>query len=116
MNELLSYVADPDPYTLPPLIKDLQQTRHMFTVHIAPGSRRRNTKFILDHAADVMPPALPSIPTAVQGPCPSTTKTQHTPEHGASEIPTLEITPPEPETDDPDEKKTYKSEGVSKTI
>ena len=39
VTEVLSYMADPDPYTLPPIIKDLEQTMHVFTLHIAPGSR-----------------------------------------------------------------------------
>ncbi|PWA48597.1 hypothetical protein CTI12_AA489050 [Artemisia annua] len=115
VTEVLSYVPDPDPYTLPPIIKDLQHTRHIFTVHIAPGSRRGNTKFILDHAADVPQLALPDIPTPVEETCSSTTLPQHSPEQVVTELPIVQITPP-PQTDDPNEKKEYKPETVSNTV
>lgn len=115
VTEVLSYMADPDPYTLPAIIRDLENTTHIFTIHIAPGSRRGNTSFILDHAADIPQVPVANVPTPVQEPCSSTTITQHSPEHVATEIPTAQITPP-PHTDDPNEKKQYNSEGVSKTV
>ena len=108
-------MADPDPYTLPPIIKDLEQTLHVFTLHIAPGSRRGNTKLILDHAAEATPLALPAVPVHEQQPDSSTTLTIHSPQQVATEIPTTQITPP-PNTDDPDEKNRYSSGTVSKII
>ncbi|PWA67128.1 nucleic acid-binding, OB-fold protein [Artemisia annua] len=114
VTEMLSY-ADRDPYILPPLIKDLEHTEHVFTVHIAPGSRRGNTKFILDHAADAPQPTSPNILTPVEQMRLPTHVLEHPSENVVTEMPITQITPP-PETDDPAEKKESNTEGPSKTV
>ena len=91
VTELLSYVPEPDPYTLPPLIKDLEHTKKIFTVHIAPGSRRGNTKFILQHAADAPQPALPDIATPTEQVCSSAAMIEHSPQDVLAVTPAAEI-------------------------
>ncbi|PWA53954.1 nucleic acid-binding, OB-fold protein [Artemisia annua] len=59
ITKLLSYVPDRDPYTLPPIIKDLENTKRRFQIHLGKGSRRGYPKFILDNAAEISPPASP---------------------------------------------------------
>lgn len=92
VTELLSYVSDPDPYTLPAIIKGLEHTKHIFTVHIAPGSRRGKTKFILQNAADAPQPTLPNIPTPTQQVCSSTAVIEHSPQDVSPETSTAVLT------------------------
>ncbi|PWA73449.1 nucleic acid-binding, OB-fold protein [Artemisia annua] len=114
VTEMLSY-ADRDPYILPPLIKDLEHTEHVFTIHIAPGSRRGNTKFILDHAADAPQPTSPHTLTPVEQMRLPTHVLEQPSEDVVTEMPITQITPP-PETDDSAEKKDSNTEGPSKTV
>lgn len=51
VTELLSYIPDP------PIIRDLENTRHVFHVHLAKASRRGFPRFILDGAQDIPLPA-----------------------------------------------------------
>ncbi|PWA97715.1 hypothetical protein CTI12_AA026780 [Artemisia annua] len=88
VTDLLSYVPDPDPYTLPEIIRDLEHTKKVFTIHIAPGSRRGNTKYILEHAVDAPQPALPDIPPPVQQIHSTTSITEQLPENQTPETPT----------------------------
>ncbi|PWA94498.1 helitron helicase-like domain-containing protein [Artemisia annua] len=131
VTELLSYVSNPDPYILPDIIKDLENTEHIFTVHIAPGGRTGNTKYILDHAQDVPRLALPEIPTTTDQPEPPTSVTQQPsetllpetpvtqPRHEQpatpTEITTSELTPP-PRTDESIHKAEYHTEASSGTV
>ncbi|PWA82762.1 helitron helicase-like domain-containing protein [Artemisia annua] len=131
VSELLTYTSDPDPYVLPDIIRDLENTEHIFTVHIAPGGRTGNTKYILDHAQDVPQPALPEFPTPVdqpQSPSITTQQLSHDPSPTrpttepkrqeavtAVEIQTTEITPP-PNSDEPSQKTEYHGEGPSESV
>ncbi|PWA64669.1 helitron helicase-like domain-containing protein [Artemisia annua] len=74
--EVLSYVPDRDPYTLPPIIKDLENTKRRFRIHVGKGSRRGYPNFILDHAADT-PTPLFDEPPASPGEASSSTPTRH---------------------------------------
>ncbi|PWA95179.1 Endoplasmic reticulum, stress-associated Ramp4 [Artemisia annua] len=128
VTELLSYVSDADPYTLPEIIRDLEHTKHIFTVHIAPGSRRGNTKYILEDAADAPQPTLPTAPPTVHQPLSPTTVTEQPPDTSppetppaelveqelgiVSEMPATEITPP-PGIDESIEKAAYHAESSS---
>lgn len=47
--EVLSYVPDPNPYELPPIIKNLQNTKHRFQVHFGVGSRKGTPRLVLNH-------------------------------------------------------------------
>ncbi|PWA57673.1 nucleic acid-binding, OB-fold protein [Artemisia annua] len=38
ITEVLSYVPDRDPYTLPPIIKDLENTKRRFRIHVGKGT------------------------------------------------------------------------------
>ncbi|PWA59799.1 helitron helicase-like domain-containing protein [Artemisia annua] len=130
-NALLSYVSDPDPYTLPEIIRDLEHTKHIFTVHIAPGSRRGNTKYILEHATDAPQPTVPNVPPPIHEPQLTTTVTEQPPENLSPETPqaalgqqelstmteitTTEITPP-PGTDESTEKTEYHPPESSTTV
>ena len=40
--KVLSNVPDPNPYELPPIIKDLQNTKHMFQVHFGVWSAKEH--------------------------------------------------------------------------
>lgn len=62
ITKLLSY-ADPNPYKLPAIIKDLEHTKRKFVLHFAKGSRKRFPRFILDDAKDADPPMLPPFGT-----------------------------------------------------
>ncbi|PWA74877.1 hypothetical protein CTI12_AA248520 [Artemisia annua] len=131
VTELLSYVSDPNPYTLPEIIRDLEHTKHIFTVHIAPGSRRGNTKYILEHAADAPQPTLPDVPATIHQPQSPTTVTEQPPENLSPETPptalgqqqvstiteiaTTDITPP-PGTDESAQKAESLPTGSSTTV
>ncbi|PWA54050.1 hypothetical protein CTI12_AA386660 [Artemisia annua] len=115
VTEVLSYVPDRDPYVLPPLIKALEDTSHVFTVHIAPGSRRGNTKYILEHAADAPTPTVPITPTTPGAGSSSTALLEQQEQAVATEIPATQITPP-PTTDEPIEKQDYQTQESSDTV
>ncbi|PWA66851.1 hypothetical protein CTI12_AA323970 [Artemisia annua] len=66
VGEMLSYIPDPDPYAFPDIIQDLENTSHIFHVHLAKGSRRGFPRFILDGAQDIPAPALPEIPSETE--------------------------------------------------
>lgn len=77
VTELITYIPDPDPYVFPPLILALQNTTHIFHIHLAKGSRRGMPCFILDAAENVDLPALPQPPPQIQEPdIPVTQETQ----------------------------------------
>ncbi|PWA40831.1 hypothetical protein CTI12_AA558580 [Artemisia annua] len=87
ITEMLSYIPDPDP-------------QH---------------KFILDHAADAPPPALPDIPIPSDLGCSSTTDLPESEEQVLTEMPMADITPP-PNTDDAAKKKGHKNGGTSQKV
>ncbi|PWA96572.1 nucleic acid-binding, OB-fold protein [Artemisia annua] len=62
VTDLLSYIPEPNPYEIPAVIYDLQNTTHIFHVHLAKGSRRGFPRYILDGAEDAPLPALPPVP------------------------------------------------------
>ncbi|PWA53249.1 nucleic acid-binding, OB-fold protein [Artemisia annua] len=133
VTELLSYVPDPDPYVIPEIIQDLENTAHVFHVHLAKGSRRGFPRFILDGAEDVPLPPLPEIPPQAeepasygtsQSPTQAPVETMVTTDSPSerpmqaptvTELPTSSLTPP-PQTDEPMEKVRTFAEIQSATI
>ena len=118
---MISYTPDPDPYVFPPLIEALENTRHIFHVHLARGSRRGFPRFILDSVEDVPLPALPAIPphTEEGGPSATAESPNVTPitEESPTETPTTReigsgslTPPPAPQSDEPTEPVTATSE------
>lgn len=98
VTEVLSYLPDPNPYVLPPIIRDLEHTRHIFRLHFATSSRRSYRRFILDSASDAPEP----IPQEIQAPVEEGgSSTSSVP--AAEELPVGTITPP-PLTNDPPKK------------
>lgn len=61
ITELLSYVSERDPYKIPSIVRDLENTNHRFTLHFSNGSRKRYPRFILDDAKDCDTLAFPSV-------------------------------------------------------
>ncbi|PWA38550.1 SWIB/MDM2 domain superfamily protein [Artemisia annua] len=59
--EVLSYVPDPNQYELPPIIKNLQNTKHRFQVHFGDGSRKGTPRLVLNHVSDARTPLFPQI-------------------------------------------------------
>ncbi|PWA39096.1 Helicase, C-terminal [Artemisia annua] len=57
-TEVLTYVPDPNPYELPPIIKNLQNTKDRFQVHFAVGSRKGTPMLVLNHVSDARTPLL----------------------------------------------------------
>ena len=68
ITEILPYIPNKDPYTLPPILKDLENTKQRFRIHVGKGSRRGYPNFILDRA----------------------TETTATPEEGSEAAPTIQ--------------------------
>ncbi|PWA34426.1 nucleic acid-binding, OB-fold protein [Artemisia annua] len=94
ITEVLSYVPDRDPYTLPPIVKDLENTKRRFRIHVGKGSRRGYPNFILDHAADA-PTPLFDEPPASPGNATSSTPVAHIPtQEGPAEITPGTSSPP----------------------
>lgn len=112
VTDVLSYIPDPNPYVLPPIIRDLEQTHHVFRLHFATGSRRGYMRFILDSASDAPLPVLPDIQTHVEEGAPSASSVP-----AAEELHIGTITPP-PFTADPKEKekKMTTAESTSTTV
>ena len=75
ITEVLPYIPNKDPYTLPPILKDLENTKQRFRIHVGKGSRRGYPNFILDRATD--------IPSDVSE------ETVATPEEGSEAAPTI---------------------------
>lgn len=65
-DEVVNYIPEPNPYILPPVIRDLLNTTHVFQLHLGTGSRRGYPRFVLDNATDSLPPLLPPIPPPQQ--------------------------------------------------
>ncbi|PWA88207.1 helitron helicase-like domain-containing protein [Artemisia annua] len=121
VTELLSYIPDPDPYVIPDIIQDLQNTTHVFHLRLARGSRRGFPRFILEGAEDVPLPPLPEATEQTEEPpltaatesqmrtpivtdigaSTSTESPSQTP--AATELPSSSLTPP-PLTDEPVER------------
>ncbi|PWA86495.1 hypothetical protein CTI12_AA140740 [Artemisia annua] len=116
VTDLLSYIPDPDPHTFPPIIQDLQNTTHIFHVHLAKTSRRGLPRFILDRAEDVPLPALPEVQEQVRAPAtsvPVETPLQTTPSAQSAlqtpipaETSTTSATPPSPMPEEPSERES----------
>ena len=58
---LITNETYPNPYDLPPIIKDLQNTKHRFQVHFGVGSRKGTPRLVLNHVSDARTPLLPQI-------------------------------------------------------
>ncbi|PWA35704.1 nucleic acid-binding, OB-fold protein [Artemisia annua] len=94
ITELLSYVPDKDPYMLPPIIKDLENTKRRFRIHVGKGSRRGYPNFILDHATDVPTPLFGETPSTPEEATSSTTASHHITEEEPTEITPGTSSPP----------------------
>ncbi|PWA74085.1 hypothetical protein CTI12_AA254430 [Artemisia annua] len=94
ITELLSYVPEKDPYTLPPIIKDLENTRRRFRIHVGKGSRRGYPNFILDHATDAPTPLSEQTPTTPEEATSSTTAVHHITEEEPTEMTPGTTSPP----------------------
>ncbi|PWA42991.1 nucleic acid-binding, OB-fold protein [Artemisia annua] len=112
VTELLSYIPDPDPYVLPPIIRDLENTRHVFHVHVAKGSRRGFVRFILDGAEDIPLPAPPEVLPVLPEVPPHTEET----ESSATETPTATEIGPENLTPPPHSTEQLERERVPSEI
>ena len=82
ITEILPYIPHKDPYTLPPILKDLENTKQRFRIHVGKGSRRGYPNFILDRATD--------IPSDVSE------ETVATPEEGSEATPTIQTIEQQP--------------------
>ena len=94
ITELLSYVPDRDPYTAPPIIKDLENTTHRFHVHLGKASRRGYPNFILDNASSISAPASPETHGQHEGQSSSTPTTKLIIEQEAIQITPGSASPP----------------------
>ncbi|PWA35435.1 nucleic acid-binding, OB-fold protein [Artemisia annua] len=100
ITELLSYVPDRDLYTLPPIVKDLENTKRRFQIHLGKGSRKGYPSFILDNASDISPPTSPQTYIESQGESSSTPAVNITGEQQPEEITPGSVSPP-PSTSTP---------------
>ena len=110
-SEVVSYASDPSPFSIPPIIKDLENTRHRFEVHFGGGSRRGAPRLILDDVSDIS-----QLPVVITTPAkPAVTQETQPAEPQTAEIP-MEILTPPPASADPEEKKaTGVPRGASST-
>ncbi|PWA76610.1 nucleic acid-binding, OB-fold protein [Artemisia annua] len=102
-SELLSY-AETDPYNIPPIIRDLNNTRHTFEVYFGAESRIGAPRLILDDISDaqVVEPTPALAPQQLQShdteatELPVTTLTPQVQgqESEATELPAATLTPP----------------------
>lgn len=111
-TEVLSYIPNPNPYRIPPIIIDLEHTKRGFDVHFGVGSRRGFPKLVLDHASDADPPMLPPVFTQQTLATSSAVAKTPDPKRDVTKLSLEKLTPPLVSSE-PAEKKEHPKEAGS---